>query len=115
MSFLLNVVLFFCHFSSMQSQQFAGYGAAYHGGYSGSHAGSHTCSWATEGPALHVHKGSSSGQSRAKPATTSTVVSGEQDDSLLDITLSDPVNLPPITSPSDLAEFGAIVKPVSGD
>ena len=76
MEFLLNVVLFFCYFSSMQSQQFAGYGAAYHGGYSGSHAGSHTGSWATEGPsppALHVHQGSLSAQSRPKPVTTSTV------------------------------------------
>ncbi|CAG2227760.1 PC3-like endoprotease variant B,Furin-like protease 2,Furin-like protease 1, isoform 1-CRR,Furin-like protease 1, isoforms 1/1-X/2,PC3-like endoprotease variant A,Proprotein convertase subtilisin/kexin type 5,Furin-like protease kpc-1,Proprotein convertase subtilisin/kexin type 4,Proprotein convertase subtilisin/kexin type 7,Furin,Proprotein convertase subtilisin/kexin type 6,Furin-1 [Mytilus edulis] len=90
------------------SQQFVGYGAAYHGGYSeshaGSHTGSHTGTWATEDsrpPALCVHHGSSSGQSRPKSVTTSTVVSGDQDESLLDITLTDTLNIPPTTSPSD--------------
>ena len=98
----INAVLFFCHFSSMQSQQVGGYGAAYRGGYSGSHTGS----WATEGPsvpALNVCQVSPAAQGRPQPVTTSTVVSGEQDDSFLDITLSDPVNLPTITSHTDLA------------
>ncbi|VDI35647.1 Hypothetical predicted protein [Mytilus galloprovincialis] len=102
----------------MQSQRFVGYGAAYHGGYSESHAGSHTGTWATEDsrpPALCVHHGSSSGQSRPKSVTTSTVVSGDQDESLLDITLNDTLNIPPTTSPSELVEIGAIVKPVSAD
>ncbi|CAG2216389.1 unnamed protein product [Mytilus edulis] len=100
------------------SQRFVGYGAAYHGGYSESHAGSHTGTWATEDsrpPALCVHHGSSSGQSRPKSVTTSTVVSGDQDESLLDITLNDTLNIPPTTSPSELVEIGAIVKPVSAD